>query len=184
MKTLILNGSPRPHGDTAGLIERLRAQLEGDVLVVCAYDAGISPCVDCRRCWREPGCAIEDGMQAVYRFIEACDSAVIASPVYFSELTGRLLDVCSRLQTYYCGRAFRGEVAPIRPKRGAVILVGGGDGGMERAHATARTLLRQMNCETIPPLVASHATNIRPALSDAAALEGVDRIARFLNRAE
>ena len=180
MKTLILNGSPRPRGDTAALIGRLTAALPGECRVVDAYRCGISPCVDCRYCRTHPGCAIQDGMQELYRYIEACDAVVIASPIYFSELTGKLLDLASRLQTYYSMRYFRQETPPIREKLGAVILVGGGDGAPDRALATARVLLRQMNAAALCEPVISHGTNTRPAAEDPQALAGIGRMAAFL----
>lgn len=180
MKTLIFNGSPRLKGDTASLLELLKQQLPGDVTQMDAYRCGIAPCVDCRWCWTHIGCAVQDDMQKVYRELEAADCVVIASPVYFSELTGKLLDVMSRLQMYYCARAFQEQRLITKPKRGAVILVGGGDGAPDRAHDTARMLLRQMNCTDVHPLVASHNTNHAPAVSDQQALDGVDSIARFL----
>lgn len=179
MKTLVFNGSPRKNGDTASLIRALTARLSGAVNVVDAYRADISPCIDCRRCWTQEGCAILDGMQEVYRDIETCDNILIASPVYFSELTGPLLSVASRLQTYFCARMFRNAPTNLQPKRGAVVLVGGGDGRIDRAEATARTLLHQMNCQDIHPLVSSHSTNVRPAIEDPDCLAGLDSIARF-----
>jgi len=48
---------------------------------------------------------------------------LIASPIYFSELTGKLLDVGSRLQTYFCARFFRKEVAVAKPKKGGCLYV-------------------------------------------------------------
>ncbi len=184
MKTLIFNGSPRVKGDTASLIRRLTDKLQGEYMTVDAYRADISPCVDCRYCWEKPGCAIMDGMEEVYEYIKTCDNVLIASPIYFSELTGRLLDVAGRLQTFYCARKFRGEKTDIKPKKGAVILVGGGDGGMDKAYDTARMLLRLMKCGEIHPLVFSHNTNNAPAATDKAALDGVDSIADFFNGRE
>ena len=145
-----------------------------------AYRCNVAPCVDCRYCWTHTGCAVPDGMQQIYREIEDADAIVIASPIYFSELTGKLLDVMSRLQMYYCARAFQGQQLITKAKKGAVILAGGGDGSPERAHETARTLLRQMKATSVHPLVVSHNTNKAPAGCDQQALEGVDSVARFL----
>ncbi len=180
-KTLILNGSPRAAGDTMSLVNLLTAGLEGEYRLVNAYSADISPCVDCRYCWKKPGCAIKDGMQELYGYIEDCDSVVIASPVYFSELTGKLLGLVSRLQTYYCAKRFRHEEVKIKEKRGAVILVGGGDGKIDRAYETARTILRHVNCRDIHELVYSHSTNKIPAIDDRRAVSGVKDIIKFLN---
>ena len=179
MKTLILNGSPRVNGDTAGLIREVTGKLPGEVKTVDAYRCNISPCVDCRYCWEHSGCAIKDEMQDVYEYIRECDNILIASPVYFSELTGKLLDLGSRLQTYYCAAVFRKETPVAKGKKGAVILVGGGDGSMDKAYGTACTLLRHMNCHNIHELVSSHNTNTIPAVEDPAAIRGTDSIVRF-----
>ena len=182
MKTLIINGSPRPNGDTVSLIRRLEEDLDGEYKVVDAYRCNISPCVDCRYCKEHSGCAIQDEMQEVYPYIQECDNIVIASPIYFSEVTGKVLDVCSRLQTWFCARFYRGETPIPKPKKGAVILVGGGDGAPDKAYGTACTLLHQMNCRDIHPMVCSHNTDRQPAIKDAQALAGVESIAQFFNQ--
>ena len=182
MKTLILNGSPRKNGDTASLISIVSAALHGEVKLLNAYDCSIQPCVDCRYCITNSGCSIKDGMQEVYDFIVECDNILIASPIYFSQLTGALLNVASRLQTFYCARKFRGEKPIEKTKKGAVILVGGGDGTMERAYHTARILLRQMNASSILPAVCFHDTNNRPAAEDADTVRAVHGIACFFNQ--
>ena len=155
--------------------------LEGEYRVVDAYRSNISPCIDCRYCWENSGCAIKDEMQEIYRYIEECDNIVIASPLYFSELTGKMLDLGSRLQTYYCGRFFRKEEISISSKKGAVILVGAGDGRVEKAYETACTLMHHMNCHNIDEVVCSFNTNVVPAIQDEKVIEGIDRIAKFLN---
>lgn len=179
MKTLIFNGSPRQNGDTSSLLERITDRLEGEYRVIEAYRCNISPCVDCRYCWKNKGCAIDDEMQEIYEYIRECDNILIASPVYFSELTGKLLDVGSRLQTFYCARAFRKEEPVPKPKKGAVILAGGGDGSIDTAYRTACILLRQMNCHDIHQAVYSRNTNQKPAVEDENALLGIDSILHF-----
>ncbi|MCH5340220.1 MAG: flavodoxin family protein [Acetatifactor sp.] len=181
MKTLIFNGSPRLQGDTMSLVNKVIAGIEGEYKLINAYQCEISPCVDCRYCWENDGCALKDEMQEVYSYIQECDNILIASPVYFSELTGKLLDVGSRLQTYFCARFFRKAEPIAKSKRGAVILVGGGDGRMDKPYETAYTLLRHMNCYDIHPLVFSHNTNTRPAAEDRKAVDGVIQIITFFN---
>lgn len=182
MKTLIINGSPRPKGDTVALVAYLTRQLEGEVKRVDAYGCDISPCTDCRYCWENDGCAVDDGMQELYGYIRECDGIVIASPVYFSELTGKTLDLGSRLQTYFCSRFFRKTDPGLKRKRGGIILVGGGDGSMAKAEDTARILLHHTNCRDIFPTVSFHNTNVSPAILDPATLSRTDGLARFLNR--
>ena len=183
MKTLIFNGSPRKNGDTMGLLKFLLAELEGEYKIVDAYRCGIAPCVDCRWCRENDGCCIHDGMDEIYDYIQECDNILIASPVYFTELTGMLLSLLSRLQTYYSARKFRGETPIARPKRGAVILVGGGDGSIDSAAATGRMALRSMNARGKILLASSHATDVRPAVEDAEAVAAVREIAAYFNEA-
>ncbi len=184
MKTLIFNGSPRKNGDTVSLINILTEHLSGEYRIVNCYTADISPCIDCRFCRKEKGCAIKDDMQEIYSCIEECDNVIIASPIYFAELTGKLLDTASRFQMYYSARFFRNEATGIKPKRGGVILAGGGDGDPARAFSTAKVLLHQLNTQEIYPLVCSHSTNTLPAAEDTQAVEAVKNLARFLNGAQ
>lgn len=181
MKTLIFNGSPRKDGDTGSLINKVTNAIKGDYKIVNAYTCNISACIDCRFCWKNQGCVIQDEMQDVYAYIQECDNILIASPIYFSELTGKLLDVGSRLQTYFCAGFFRKEIPIKKPKRGAVILVGGGDGSMDKAYETACTLLHHMNCHNIHKMVSFHNTNNAPAVEDKQALVGIESIIQFLN---
>lgn len=179
MKTLILNGSPRINGDTMSLINRITEKISGEYRIVNAYWCGISPCIDCRYCRKNNGCAINDEMQDIYNYIQECDNILIASPLYFSELTGKLLDVGSRLQTYFSARFFRNEEPIAKSKKGAVILVGGGDGHIDTAYNTACTLLHHMNCHNIHEAVYSHNTDKKPAIEDKNALLGLDSILNF-----
>ena len=182
MKTLILNGSPRLKGDTQSLIKLMLESLEGEYKIVNAYYERIAPCIDCRYCVRCKGCAFKDGMQKVYEYIEDCDNILIASPIYYSQLTGPLMSVASRLQVYHCAEKYRKDKMITKEKRGAVILVGRGDGNPHRACETATTLLSQMNCTEIHDLVCCHNTENIRAIHDEKTVEGVKSIAEYFNR--
>ena len=182
MKTLIFIGSPRKNGDTMSLVNVLCEGLQGEYKIVFAYDCNVSACLDCRYCWKNEGCAIDDEMQEIYDYIQDSDNILIASPVYFSMLTGKLLDVTSRLQTYFCSRFFRKTEPILKKKRGAVLLVGGGDGHLENAYGTASTILQHMNTGKIFPLVSTHMTNDRPAIEDANVVRNIEKVVNFFNR--
>lgn len=70
MKTLIFVGSPRKQGDTMSLVNLLCEELQGEVKIVYAYDCHFSGCLDCRYCWKNEGCALDDGMQEIYDYIQ------------------------------------------------------------------------------------------------------------------
>ncbi len=182
MKTLIFNGSPRINGDTMTLVKQFINNLNGEHKIINAYYCNIKPCIDCRYCWKNDGCSQSDEMQEVYSYIQECDNILIASPLYFSELTGQLLAITSRLQTYFCGRYFRKINSIEKEKKGGVILVGGGDGNINKAYSTACKLLHHMNSKNIAPAVYSHYTNNIPAKDDIEAMEGSKNLAVFFNR--
>lgn len=181
MKTLILNGSPRRKGDTVSLIDKLIEHLNGEYKIVDAYYSDISACIDCRYCWNNSGCSINDEMTEVYDYIEDCDNVVVASPIYFSQSTGRLLDVCSRFQTYFASKHFRNQTPVIKPKKGAVILVGGGDGNPQKAYETLCGILHHVNTTDIYKLVGSFNTNEEPAIKNNEAICEIKNIVAFLN---
>ncbi len=180
MKTLILNGSPRKNGDTAALIRCLAGKLSGEIRVVDSFTAGIHPCCDCRYCWTHPTCAVADGMGEIYEYLKECDNVVIASPLYFSELSGPLLGLCSRFQLYYAVKRFQKTALLQKKKKGVLILTGGGDGGPEKAEATAGTLMRLLNAEPVGTVL-SLQTDRLPAALDKSAAKELSRLAELLN---
>lgn len=64
----------------------------------------------------------------------------------------------------------------MKSKKGAVILVGGGDGYIDTAYSTACTLLHHMNCYNIHDVVYSHNTNEIPAIDNKNVLLGLNNI--------
>lgn len=184
IQTLIFNGSPRKNGDTAFLIQKLTTHLHGEIKIVNAYTAKIAPCVDCRKCRVHSGCVLVDEMQDIYAYLEVCDNVIIASPLYFSELTGKLLDIGSRLQMYFSAAEFRHEALPKKVKKGGVLLVGGGTGNPQKAYETAVCLLHYMNVQQIHPMICSHNTDHVPVAKDQNVLMELKNIADFLNASE
>jgi multimeric flavodoxin WrbA len=182
MKTLILNGSPKSNGDTVALIKELCKYLEGEIKVVSAHFDNISPCVDCRYCWTHSGCAVKDGMQNIYRYLEDCDNIVIASPIWFSELSGPLLNLASRIQTYYAAYHFRREKTVIKPKRSMLMLVGGQNGTERKAVETAHTIFKLFNALPCIASVFSLDTDNVPASEDKNALYKIRETALLLSR--
>ncbi|MDR2421606.1 MAG: flavodoxin family protein [Oscillospiraceae bacterium] len=179
LKTLIINGSPRARGDTAALIGALRSGLAGEVSELPAYRARISPCVDCRFCHTNARCAIDDDMRAVYA--DDFDRLVVASPVYYGSLTPPVMALASRLQIHHAAKHFLGAPIELRPKRGAVLLAGGGKGIPAEARRLSRVILRILGAELPEENVASSLnTDELPARGDAAALEKAREIGERL----
>ena len=104
MKILILNGSPRPNGNTSAMVEAFAegAKENGhqiDIINVCQKK--IAGCLGCDYCRRkdsghERQCVQRDDMQEVYPLLDEAEMIVLASPVYYFGFSGQLQCTISR----------------------------------------------------------------------------------------
>ena len=126
MKILVLNGSPRPHGNTAAMVAAFAkgAQENGhqvDVVNVCQKK--IAGCLACEYCHKkdsghERQCVQQDDMQEVYPLLDEAERIVLASPVYYHSFSGQLQCAINRI--YALDK-------PKHLKKAALILSSGSD---------------------------------------------------------
>ena len=105
MKILVLNGSPRPNGNTSAMVEAFTegAKENGhqvDVVNVCQKK--IAGCLACEYCHEkdsghERQCVQQDDMQEVYPLLDAAEMIVLASPIYYHGFTGQLQCAINRI---------------------------------------------------------------------------------------
>ena len=102
MKILILNGSPRPNGNTAAMVSAFvtGAVASGhkvDVVNVCQKD--IHGCLGCEYCHTKGNgsCIQNDDMQKVYPLLEQAEMIVLASPIYYHGFSGQLQCTLNRI---------------------------------------------------------------------------------------
>lgn len=114
MKIVALNGSPRKKWNTGQMLESFLdgvRSVESDVKVerTDVYDLnhkGCRSCFGCRLKAREKGqCIVRDGAYEVLRSIRNCDGLVMASPIYYWNVTAELRALLERL--YYPGECER-----------------------------------------------------------------------------
>ena len=124
MNILILNGSPRPRGETAQMVEvfRLAAEAAGHTVTamnVCRMN--IHGCLACEFCHGkgQGSCVQQDDMQEIYRLLPETDMLVLASPIYYHNMSGQLKCAIDR---FYA--ALYPE-APERLKKAAMFLSSG-----------------------------------------------------------
>ena len=123
-------------------------------------------------------------MQAVYDYLADCDAVVLASPVWFSSLSGPALDIGSRFQTYFARKFFRHLPSPLKPKRGVILLVGGQPGTEVGPIANAKTILGLANiAKDDITVVTSMDTDRIPVSADTAALDAAKAAAESLSSA-
>ena len=178
--TLILNGSPRPEGNTAYLISQLKEQLQGRVIELSAFRDSISPCVDCRGCWNTAKCVVHDQMDLIYE--DNFDNIVLASPIYFCTFPGQVLSVMSRLQPWHAATYFLHKPLELRPKKATAILTGGGKGNISMAQHHMRAFFRMLNAQGYQDhTVTSLQTDTIPSWEDREAIQAIQHLARWLN---
>lgn len=101
-KIVILNGSPRLHGNTAGLIEafvRGAKQAGHEIVRFDLQKMDIHPCLGCLGGGKDPlsPCIQKDGMAEIYLQYETADVLVLASPMYYWSITAQLKTAFDRL---------------------------------------------------------------------------------------
>ena len=123
---LAIYGSPRKEGVTAYLQNSILENLglSARIKKIYVYDENISPCVACGYCKQHFGCIFNDSMTAIYDLLVTADLVTIASPVYFSSITGPLKILIDRCQVLW-EREQRGESSSIY-QRGYFIAAGAG----------------------------------------------------------
>ena len=109
MKVIAFNGSARKDGNTAILIRQVFQELEQEGIeteLVQLAGQTIRGCTACRTCIERKNkrCVIEDDIvnESIANMIEA-DGIILASPVYFSDVTAELKALIDR--TGYVSRA-------------------------------------------------------------------------------
>lgn len=100
MKVLMLNGSPRPNGNTAMALaemEKIFLQEGIEVETVQVGSQNIRGCIACGHCYKNGKCVFDDAVNELAPKFEACDGLVVASPVYYASANATLIAVLDRL---------------------------------------------------------------------------------------
>ena len=100
MKVLIINGSPRPNGNTAIALKEMVNIFEADGIAVEVVQIGnkdIRGCIACGACASKGKCVFDDVVNELAPKFEEADGLVIASPVYYASANGTLIACLDRL---------------------------------------------------------------------------------------
>lgn len=112
MKTIVLYGSPHPHGNSVTLAENfLRGLNTSNVEHFHINEMQIRPCQGCEKCAErlENYCATEDDMQKIYSAFIAADIIIFATPMYWGYMTAQMKTVMDRMEAvtqYFKGKKF------------------------------------------------------------------------------
>ena len=145
---LIICGSPRSRGRSAGLAEAVRFAWEDAfpndrVELVRLSDVRVAPCTGCEACASNVGrdelyCIIADDMARIRRLLNACDELALVSPVYFAGAPAQLKSFLDRLQPYFYANW---RAKPKRPAHLYAVGEGGDPHGFGPLVGEARSAL-------------------------------------------
>ncbi|MGI6003688.1 MAG: flavodoxin family protein [Lachnospiraceae bacterium] len=101
-KIVILNGSPRKKGNTSALVSAFREGAESAGNEIAEFFLSDMDIHGCKGCFgghssRECPCVQKDGMADIYPKVKEADVVVLASPLYYWNVSGQLKTVIDRL---------------------------------------------------------------------------------------
>ncbi|MDE7220664.1 MAG: flavodoxin family protein [Oscillospiraceae bacterium] len=100
MKVLLINGSPRPNGNTAAALQEtemvFRQEGVSTEMIHVGHQA-IRGCIGCGGCVKAGRCVFDDLVNETAPKFEACDGLVVGSPVYYASANATLVAFLTRL---------------------------------------------------------------------------------------
>ena len=122
-------GSPRKKGNTAFLLSTFMQALEklgAQTRIIDVAQKNIIPCKEYVVCEKKGYCPIDDDLKSeIYPLIRQAEVVVLASPIFFYNMTAQLKAVVDRCQTFWA-RKYKLKLADPakRTKRGFFLSVG------------------------------------------------------------
>ena len=101
-KIVVLNGSPRKNGNTSALVREFSKGAESTGNTVTLFFLGDMDIHECKGCFgghssRECPCVQKDDMDKIYPVVRESDIVVLATPLYYWNMSGQLRTAVDRL---------------------------------------------------------------------------------------
>lgn len=123
---LILNASPRRHGNISQMVEVMAdecRQAGVEVQTVTVQQLDIRPCLGCMKCRAAHKCVLpEDDAQRVLKLIQQADALVIAAPCYWGNIPGTLKLLFDRIVYGMMDESEKGWPLPLHKGKRCVLV--------------------------------------------------------------
>lgn len=159
MKILAINGSHRVGQNTDYLINEAlsaAAELGAETEVIELSEKNVEYCTGCNRCLFKPECSIkDDDMEEIKQKMLEADGIIVASPDYFSYVSGRMKTFIDRTRPMHMvANQLKGKVA------GCITMAGLDNCGAEPTYAALSQFcstheMIQINPRPEGPVIAS-----------------------------
>ena len=129
-KIVVLNGSPRRNGNTSALVKAFAEGAESVGNTVTEYFLSSMNIHGCKGCFgghssKESPCVQKDDMDKVYPAVKECDVIVLATPLYYWNMSGQIRTAIDRLFALVEGD---GNLLRGRGKASALLMAAEGSG--------------------------------------------------------
>ncbi len=108
--------------------KEISSQFNLSIKKIIVSQLNILPCKECRHCSIDGICVVNDNMQQVYPEIIDADLIVIASPIFFTTISGYLKAFIDRLQRFWALKyELKKNIFNIKNKKGIFLSCAGSD---------------------------------------------------------
>lgn len=124
MKALLINGSPREHGNTCTALMEVADELklkgiDTELLWVGKQD--VRGCIACMKCRQMGKCVFDDIVNKTGERLDEFDALVVGSPVYYATMAGTLKCFMDRLFYAFGAKlAYKPAAAVVCARRGGL----------------------------------------------------------------
>jgi len=125
---LAIFGGPRRNKNTGILLDSLLDSIDKDcarIETVLLSELKISPCVSCYGCSKTGVCIINDHMTELYDKIKLCDILILASPIYFGNVSAITKTMIDRCQAFWSAKYLAGRRQDLPKKKGYFLSTAG-----------------------------------------------------------
>ena len=131
-KVIILNGSPRKNWNTYKMCDSFANGVResgAEAEIINLYDIDFKGCRSCFACKLKNGknfgrCAYPDGLTPILDEVSKADGVVLASPIYFGDVTGVTRSLIERLFfPFFEYKEGYPSIAPKKPKTAVIYTM-------------------------------------------------------------
>lgn len=118
-------GSPRKNGHSSALAREIAKGAKDAGFEVKEYnlnDKGIRGCQSCFYCREHKGCSVKDYLAPMYEDIVKAEAIVVASPIYYAQITGQTKIWLDRTFPFSSGSLAEGHFGSRLPGKKAITV--------------------------------------------------------------
>ena len=131
MYVLGISASPKTDGFTAFLLDKVLdgAKASGaHTEKIILNDLNFKGCQECGGCDSAGVCVLDDDMRPIYEKLAKADVVVVASPIYFGNITAQLKAMIDRCHSSWIAKyILKRNIFPNKKRKGIFLSVSGRD---------------------------------------------------------